>query len=222
MAFDRPNVYGKAGCCLYTAGSVLTTDTSDQEKACFVMQSPAQVRAETGQGHFGEVWREPSIYSVMHLSTSDTGAAAKAVMDLCMPWSHCSFRIYSCSGEPLYALHAQTMQSLDDPLVSVWAYEVRNGTGHYLGRTSELQSGYHPIKLYDAHNRNVATLATVWTSLSAIYTGTWYLNNQFPNEPVRKNPMADGRLVTFIAAHQFATQGWFGSLAGICLPPFVH
>ena len=208
IAFDRPNVYGKSGCCLFPGGSAVSVK-GGKDKVCFVLQSPGEVRAK-GIGHFGEVWRVPSFFSTVELSTAEDGPQAKAVMDLCLPWSHCSFRIYSCRGEPLYALHARMMQSLSDPLLSIWAYEVRNGTGDYLGRTSELQSGYHPIEIYDAHNRNVVTLATVWTSWSAMFSGTWYINNQFPGEPIEKNPMSDARLVTLIAAHQFASQGWFG------------
>ncbi|CAE7424664.1 ATP23 [Symbiodinium microadriaticum] len=214
IGFDRPNIYGKGGCCLYHSGGSITSD-GEQGKACFILETPAEVRAK-GSHHFGEVWREPSLYSTMHLSTGGDGSA-KAIMDLCMPWSHCSFRIYTCKGQPLYALHARMMQSIDNPLLSVWAYEVRNSSGHYLGRTSELQSGYHPIEIYDARDRNVVTLATVWSTWSALYSGTWYINNQFPEEPIERNLMADARLVTFLAAHQFAAQGWFGPFWSIVL-----
>lgn len=210
--FDRPNVYG---CCLYHSGGI--TSDGEKGKACFILETPAEVNAQKGNHHFGEVWREPSLYSTMHLSTHDQDRSAKAVMDLCMPWSHCSFRIYTCKGQPLYALHARMMQSIDNPLLSVWAYEVRNTSGHYIGRTSELQSGYHPIEIYDERDRNVVTLATVWSTWSALYSGTWYINNQFPEEPIERNLMADARLVTFLAAHQFAVQGWFGPFWSIVL-----
>ena len=160
--------------------------------------------------YFGEVWRQPAFQSTAHLSTQADEGAAFAIMDICLPLSHCSFRIFNCDGNPLYALEAKMLPAISSPLQLIWAYEIRNSNGEYIGRTSELQSGYQPIELYDAKGRNVATLSTAWTLWSAISSGDWYINNEFPSLEVSAAPVLDARLVTFLAAHQFATQGWFG------------
>lgn len=210
VAFDRPNVFGKGECCLYPAGQAVVPDGSPQ-KRCFVWIGPRALEAKEGRSsYFGEIWRQPALQNMAHLSTDADKQAASAIMDLCLPWSHCSFRIFNCRGQPLYALVAKMLASADSPLQLVWSYEIRNSSGHYLGRTSELQSGYRPIELYDAQGRNVATLSTVWTFLSSVSTGTWYINNEFPGIAASEQPLLDGRLVAFLAAHQFAAQGWFG------------
>jgi len=205
VAFDRPNVFGKAGCCWYPGGQAVVADGSPDKK-CFV-RSDESPRANS---YFGEIWRQPAFQSVAHLSTQADEGAASAVVDLCLPWSHCSFRIFNCNGKPLYALQAKLLPSLDNPLELLWSYEIRNSLGDYVGRTSELQSGYRPIELYDAKGRNVATLSTSWTLWSAVSSGNWYINNEFPTQAPSDVPVLDARLVTFVAAHQFAMQGWFG------------
>ena len=205
VAFDRPNVFGKAGCCWYPGGQAVVADGSPDKK-CFV-RSDESPRANS---YFGEIWRQPAFQSVAHLSTQADQGAASAVVDLCLPWSHCSFRIFNCNGKPLYFLQAKLLPSLDNPLELLWSYEIRNSLGDYVGRTSELQSGYRPIELYDAKGRNVATLSTSWTLWSAVSSGNWYINNEFPTQAPSAVPVLDARLVTFVAAHQFAMQGWFG------------
>ena len=219
VAFDRPNVFGKAGCCWYPGGQAVVADGSVGKK-CF-MRSKSDGEQNL---YFGEVWRQPAFFSTAHLSTQADEGAAVAVMDICLPLSHCSFRIFNCDGKPLYALEAKMLPSLSSPLELIWSYEIRNSSGEYIGRTSELQSGYQPIELYDAKGRNVATLSTVWTFWSAISTGNWYINNEFPSLDLYVTPVLDARLVTFVAAHQFATQGWFGPFwTGIswCLALFI-
>jgi len=205
VAFDRPNVFGKAGCCWYPSGQAVVPDGSSQKK-CFVRESQEQKPSS----YFGEVWRQPAFQSTTHLSTQADEGAAVAITDMCSPFSHCTFRVFNCDGKPLYALEAKMLPSLRNPLELIWSYEIRNYRGDYIGRTSELQSGYQPIELYDAEGRNVATLSTVWTFWSAVSAGNWYINNEFPNLDLSATPVLDARLVTFLAAHQFSTQGWFG------------
>lgn len=200
-------MFGRAGCCWYPGGQAVVADGSPDKK-CFIrleLEDAAKQRS-----YFGEIWRQPALQSTAHLSTQSDEGSALAIMDMCSPLSHCSFRVFNCDGKPLYALEAKLLPSLSNPLELMWSYEIRNSTGSYVGRTSELQSGYEPIALYDATGRNVATLSTVWTFWSAVSTGNWYINNEFPHLDLATTPVLDARLVTFLAAHQFAAQGWFG------------
>ena len=175
-------------------------------------------RDDSEDFYFGDIWRQPfAFHTVSYLSTKEDHRSATSVMDVCLPWSHCSFRIFNCAGEPLYALQAKLLASASNPLQQVWAYEIRNSSGGYLGRTSELQSGYEPLELFDANGRIVATLSTTWTFWSALSSGTWYINNQFPGISLTQAPVLDGRLVTFLAAYQFVAQGWFGPFWSLIL-----
>ena len=210
VAFDRPNVFDKGGCCLFPSGQAVVPDGSSRAK-CFLRIEPEALEEKEGRSsYFGDIQQQPAFQNVAYLSTNSDKQAAVAVMDLCLPWSHCSFRVFNCLREPLYALVAKRLASVENPLQLVWSYEIRNSSGHYLGQTSELQSGYRPIALYDVQGRNVATLSTVWTLLSSVFSATWYINNEFPGLDVSQNQLLDARLLTFLAAHQFAAQGWFG------------
>ena len=124
VAFDRPNVFGKAGCCWYPGGQAVVADGSVGKK-CF-MRSKSDGEQNL---YFGEVWRQPAFFSTAHLSTQADEGAAVAVMDICLPLSHCSFRIFNCDGKPLYALEAKMLPSLSSPLELIWSYEIRNSSG---------------------------------------------------------------------------------------------
>jgi len=200
LAFTRPKVGAKdAPCCMVSSGKV--TATGGNNGTCFVKEGVQ--KSLPGGSFVGDISMVPTVFSTQFelWSARYGGRIASSEQYWCLPWQHCDFVIRDCEGEVLYTITAKVLPDLDYPKVFVPAYELRNAKGTYIGRTSELQSGYAPIHLVDAEGKRWASLTTRWSRWSAIFTTEWFVNAE---------QFIDPRLELLFTANVGKHFGWLG------------